>query len=101
MTIHLVTYRPLNSRPAGREAIKKHHLPPYVDGGCRREPDLQSAFPSISAVCRGANFAPRLKEGDTVVYITFLNHKEDQWRLTDILKVQERFESHQEAATWY
>ncbi len=101
MSIYLVTYRPLNINQPGRKAVRKHNLPPYIDGGCRREPDLQSAFPSISAVCRAGKFAPRLKVGDTVVYITVLDGATDTWRMTAILEVCERFESHKDAAEWY
>src|SRR5258708_20100495 len=96
MSIYLVTYCPLNINQPGRKAMKKHNLPPYIDGGCRREPDLQSAFPSISAVCRAGKFAPRLKVGDTVVYITFLDRATDTWRMTPILEVRECFKSHKD-----
>ncbi len=101
MSIYLVTYCPLNINQSGCKAMRKHNLPPYIDGGCRREPDLQSAFPSISAVCRAGKFAPRLKVGDTVVYITFLDRATDTWRMTAILEVREWFKSHKDAAAWY
>ena len=101
MSIYLVTYCPLNINQSGCKAMRKHNLPPYIDGGCRREPDLQSAFPSISAVCRAGKFAPRLKVGDTVVYITFLDRATDAWRMTAILEVREWFKSHEDAAAWY
>jgi hypothetical protein len=105
MTTYLVTYRPLIGKPAGREAIKQYNLLPYVDGSCRREPDFESPFPSISALCRGRNFAPRLQIGDIAIYITCLGrypgYQEDHWRFTAILEVFQRFTSHQEAAKWY
>jgi hypothetical protein len=50
-------------------------------------------------------FAPRLHEGDVIVYITvkgsYLGVKPPHWRLVSILKVIRRFESHVEAANWY
>lgn len=70
MSAYLVSYRPLVNRPAGVIAATRHGISPFVDGSCRREPDFQSEFPSISALCRGRNFAPRLRVGDTAAYIT-------------------------------
>jgi hypothetical protein len=83
----------------------RFRLPPFIDGSCRREPDFESAFPSISALCRGANFAPRLQRNDTAVYITtkgrWLGYPEPHWRLVAVLRARERFESHEDAARWY
>lgn len=59
---YLVTYRPLAYSVAGRKAAEAHGIPPFVDGSIRREPDLESAYPSISCLCRTARFAPRLRE---------------------------------------
>jgi hypothetical protein len=101
----LVSYRPLIKRRAGRVAAGQFGLPPFIDGSCRREPDFESVFPSISALCRGSNFAPRLHVGDTAVYLTtkgrWLGHAEPHWRLVAVLRVCERFEKHEEAADWY
>ncbi len=102
---YLSSYRPLVMYGRGKSAICRFGIPPFVDYSCRREPDFESRFPSITALCRGSNFAPRLNESDIVVYITrkekypgyCLPHR----RLTAILKVTKRFESHQEAADWY
>src|SRR5207245_1497794 len=62
-------------------------------------------FPSISALCRGANFAPRLERGDFVVYLTtkgrYLNDTVSGWRLIAVLRVLKRFNSHRDAAAWY
>lgn len=105
MKYFLNTYTPLIAYPAGRAAVLKHGLPPYIDGSCRREPDLESAFPSITAVCRGRIFVPRLNKGDTVVYITkkgsygSLNTR--HWRLVAILQVREVMPTHADAANWY
>jgi hypothetical protein len=99
------SFRPLANTTAGRAAVRRFGLPPFIDGSCRREPDLQSAFPSISALCRKGKFAPRLSIGDTIVYVTV----KGQWegasvrhrRLVAVLRVRERFASHEEAASWY
>jgi len=67
---YLCTYHPLTENLAGRAAICNHGLPPFIDGSCRREPDFQARVPSISALCRGRNFAPRLWPGDCIAYIS-------------------------------
>lgn len=102
---YLVTYRPLVLTRMGRRAVKDHGLPPFIDGSCRREPDFESAYPSITALCRGSRFAPRLQPGDRIVYITtkgsYLERRERHWRLTAVLRVLHRFPSHEQAASWY
>ena len=102
----LVTYRPLAVSNIGRNAAREHGLPPFVDGSCRREPDLQSSFPSISALCRTHVFAPRLSTGDEVVYITVLSNFgesgiEPHYRLVAHLAVTDVSDNHEEAASWY
>jgi len=101
----LATFRPLVRSARGRSAIREHSLPPFVDGSCRREPDFESAFPSITATCRGGNFAPRLRVGDRVAYLTvrgkYLGDSERGWRLVAVLRVLHRFASHPVAAAWY
>lgn len=103
--IFLAAYHPLVRNPRGVRASSNFDLPPFIDSSCRREPDLESIFPSISAICRGRVFAPRLKERDTVVYIAvkrpYKGYPEPHWRLTAILTVAHRFETHEEAAEWY
>jgi hypothetical protein len=105
MKIFLVSYRPLVRYPEGRIAIAKYDLPPFLDYSCRKEPDFASKYPSISALCRVDKFVPRLHKDDLVVYITSkgndLHIGFGHWRLTAILKVKHRFESHMEAVTWY
>lgn len=105
MTYYLASYRPLIVKRRGKSAIQKYGILPYVDDSIRREPDLESQFPSITAICRAEMFAPRLKESDTVVYITvkgnYPGYRDSHWRLTAILKVIKRFKSHQHAAKWY
>ena len=104
MTAYLAKYRPLLSTPEGQRAAERFKIPPFVDGSCRREPDLESKFPSITALCRGALFAPKLSVGDEVIYITFKNfyrQPSKHWRIVARLRVHRRFESHQHAAQWY
>ncbi len=102
---YLVTYRPLVRNGRGKAAVKQYGLAPYVDDSCRREPDLEAVFPSISGLCRGTWFAPRLSVSDVVVYLTvkgsYPGHPAAHWRLTAILKVVKKFESHGDAAAWY
>jgi hypothetical protein len=101
----LATYRPLVRSASGRQAIQQHSLLPFIDGSCRREPDFESRFPSITATCRGGNFAPRLQVGHRVAYLTvrgrYLGDSESGWRLVAVLRVLHRFESHPAAAVWY
>ena len=47
---YLCSYKPLRYTSAGRNAIAKTDLPPFIDGSCRREPDFQAQAPSISAI---------------------------------------------------
>jgi hypothetical protein len=67
--VFLTTYRPLCSRKAGRAAVERFGIPPYVGGSCRREPDLESRWPSVGAPCHGRLFAPRLRPSDVVVFL--------------------------------
>ena len=102
---YLVSYRPLVMNKMGKWAISRFDFPPYVDYSCRREPDFESEFPSITALCRGTKFAPRLKETDVAVYMTvkrkYPGCPSPHRRLTAILKVLKRFKSHEVAAEWY
>jgi len=101
----LVTFKPLCFNKQGRTAIQRYGFPPYIDASCRREPNLQSAYPSITALCRANLLAPKLEEGDEVAYITkqgaYKPHRFAHWRLVAILRVHRRFNSHEDAAAWY
>lgn len=105
MAIYLSTYHPLVRSLRGKAIIERHRLPPYVDDSIRREPDLESRYPSITAICHGKGFAPRLHVGDLAVYMTkkdrYPGGSEPDHRLVAILEVIERFESHEDAAHWY
>jgi hypothetical protein len=98
IVIYLVTCRPLIATRHGITAARRHGLPPFVDASCRREPDFENPRPSISAICRGRNFAPRLRVGDLAVYLTVKGRypglAEPHWRLVAVLEVVERFPSH-------
>ena len=102
---YLNSYHPLVESLRGKSAIEEFEIPPYVDYSCRREPDFESEYPSITALCRKSKFAPRLSQSDVVVYITvksrYPGHSVRHRRLTAIFKIIERFESHQLASEWY
>lgn len=106
-TIRLNSYKPLCINDFGKRAITEYGFAPFIDASCRREPDFENEFPSISALCRKGKFAPKLKEKDVVVYITVqsdyrteeikINHN----RLVAILQVAKVFKTHETAAEWY
>lgn len=101
----LATFRPLIRTARGRAAAQNRGLPLFIDGSCRREPDFESRFPSISATCRAGQWAPRLQEGDRVAYLTckhkYPGDEVSGWRLVAVLRVVKRFPHHREAARWY
>ncbi len=105
MGTYLVTYNPVCSNKKGRAAATYHKLPRFIDGSTRKEPDLELTYPSISSLCRGKNFAPRLEVGDIVIYLTkkgtYDGLKPSHYRLTAILSVMEVFDNHSDAAEWY
>lgn len=100
----LNSYTPICTSKKGRVAIDTHNIPPFADASCRREPDLEHRWPSITSTCRFRHFVPRLEKGDKIVYITKKGRyktNENGWRLTAILEVIEKFENHKQAAKWY
>jgi len=102
--IKLVTFQPICFKKKGLDAVQKFNFPPYIDGSCRREPDFENSFPSISALCRGNKFAPTLKKGDKAIYLSKKGNYNlgfKHWKLVAILEVVERFETHEAAALWY
>lgn len=102
---YLCSYKPIAITAQGRNAVAAYGLAPFISGSCRREPDFESVYPSISAVCRATKLAPRLDVGDKVVYITvkgrYLEYKKRHWRFVSVLEVIKRFENHTKAAEWY
>lgn len=101
----LNSYRPICSTKRGRQAMQKHGLPPFIDSSCRREPDFEASYPSISGLCRVDKFVPRLQVGDQVAYLTCKIRATSKGPLTRyfvaVLEVVERFERHEDAAAWY
>jgi hypothetical protein len=98
-------FRPLAKTQHGRTAIEQHMLPPFIDASCRREPDFESKYPSITALCRKGYFAPRLQLGDVVAYMTanfsFPPESGRTRRLVAVLRVQKSWQAHAHAAEWY
>lgn len=105
MSVYLNSYFPIAKTKIGLTRSIALNIPPFVDASCRREPDLESVFPSITSLCRFKLFAPRLEEQDVIVYIThkgsYLDIRFRHWRLVAIIKVIRRFDSHRKAASWY
>lgn len=104
MAAYIITFHPISETPVGQRAVSKFGYPPYIDGSCRREPDFQSPYPSITSLCRGNRFVPRLKRGDLILYLTVQGRWEDRrphWRLVGLLRVVHTLPSHEAAATWY
>jgi hypothetical protein len=97
-TIKLNSFRPLCWTELGLNAIEKYKLPPFIDASCRREPDFENPFPSISALCRQGQFAPHLQQNDIIAYITvgrdFKPYKQGH-HLIAILQVEEVYGTHQ------
>ncbi len=102
---YLNSYQPLAFSKEGREVVSVYGLLPFVDASCRREPDFESPYPSITAICRFRLFAPRLCVGDSVAYITwkgsYPNEGTRHRREIALLKILHTFKSHYEAAEWY
>src|SRR3954447_26918162 len=99
MPDYLVTFHPLTESQAGVRAVKRFALPPYIDASCRREPDLAHDMPAITALCRGRQFAPRLREGDRAIYMTVRglwdpSLDEKCWKLVGALHVLTQTPSH-------
>lgn len=104
MSVFLNSFTPLAVNPNGREAVRVHNLPPFIDGSCRREPDFENPFPAITGLCRTDRLVPRLSVGDLVIYITVkrkYGNKEKHWKFIGVLEVIERPGSHEEAYEWY
>ncbi len=102
--IKLNSFRPLCLTKSGLNAIKEYNLSPFIDASCRREPDFENPYPSISALCRQGSFAPHLKVDDVIVYMTigrkFQPFKKG-YHLVSILQVKEVYETHEIAKNEY
>ena len=102
--VYLVTFAPLAKTQAGRQAIARFGLPPFIDGSIRREPDFQHPLPAMTCLCRADKFVPRLRTGDLVVHMTqrsAFGLGRIQQRLVSVLRVIAECGSHDEAAAYY
>lgn len=97
--LYINSFHPLAKTRGGRAAAERHGLPPFIDGSIRREPDFQHPNPVITCLCRAGRFAPRLDEGDHVVYLTV--KEAGPQRLVAVLVVERLFPSHERAAEWF
>ena len=97
-TIKINSFKPLCHKQLGVMAIEKYGFPPFIDASCRREPDFENPFPSITALCRQGKFAPHLRKNNIVVYITtggtFKPYKLGH-HLIAILQVEEVYKTHE------
>lgn len=103
-TIRLNSYHPLCETEIGLNAINNFGFPSFIDASCRREPDFENSYPSISALCRQDKFAPQLYPNDIIIYMTVQgkwNTNYDHHRIIAILEVIERKENHLQAKLWY
>lgn len=88
----------------GMRAVTQHGFKPFIDASCRREPDFENDYPSITSLCRQEMFAPNLYPNDIVIYITVKGKwltNYDHYRLIAILEVIDRKDNHLQAASWY
>lgn len=96
---YLSSFSPLCSTRAGKKAIERYNIPPYIDGSCRREPDFENELPCITGLCR-PGFAEKLNEGDEIIYVT--NKKGvGSRKIIAKLRVLKIFNTHDEAANYY
>jgi hypothetical protein len=104
MNIFLNTFTPISINKIGRNNSKKHNIPPFIDGSCRREPDFQNEMPSITQLCRPGKLVPRLKVGDLVIYLTRLGSYDKSvahWNFVGILQVIDIVDDHTNAEVYY
>lgn len=102
---YLNVYHPLITTAFGCKARSSKDLYPFVDGSIRREPDLEHCYPPITCLCRADKFAPRLEVMDIVAYMTikgmYGNENVKHYRLTAVLQIIKKLNSHEEGAKWY
>jgi hypothetical protein len=95
----MTSFYPIVFNEAGQTAVKDHNLPPYIDGSCRREPDLEQDCPAITGLCR-PGFAAKLKVGDIVIYCTNKRGIGSR-KVVAVLEVTHTESDHESAAKWY
>ncbi len=102
---YLNSYIPLIAYKERHSDIERLRIPPYVDASCRREPDFESKYPAITALCRLDRLVKRLQAGDKVVYRTnkgrYDDYPEQHWRVVAGLEVIAKFDNHQDGKKWY
>lgn len=99
----LNTYHPLAGTPEGPWRHRQPSLPPFADASCRREPDLESDYPTITGLCRPPSVR-KLEIGDVVIYTTVRDAYEGiaaHRRMTAVLRVIAAHRSHPSAADFY
>ena len=102
--IKLNSFRPLCLTTTGLNAIDEYNFPPFIDASCRREPDFENPFPSITSLCRQGQFARHLKINDIIVYITIgrkFKPLKKGYHLVSILQVKNVYPNHEIAKTEY
>jgi len=99
MAVYFSSFYPLCCTDAGRTAVLKYGLPPFIDGSCRREPDFEHPFPALTGLCR-PGFSAKLKKGEIVIYTSNIKGVGRKY-LVAVLKVIETKEGHINAANWY
>jgi hypothetical protein len=89
----------------GMRAVHQHGYKPFVDFSCRREPDFDNKYPSISALCRKSKFAPHLKAHDIVIYTTLQGVyppiSAPHYRLVAILQIEQIYPTHHDGEIGY
>ncbi|MCY1604509.1 hypothetical protein [Staphylococcus pettenkoferi] len=103
--IRMVTYEPMIFKKRGIKVVDNNKdIPEFLDASIRTEPSLNVEYPGVSSLCRGSKLAPKLKEGDKMVYLTKKNmYGQDfkHWRLVAIIEVIKVMKTHEDAAKWY
>lgn len=99
----LNTYHPLAGTPEGPWRHRQPSLPPFADASCRREPDLESDYPTITGLCRPPSVR-KLEVGDVVIYTTVRDAYDGtaaHRRVTAVLRVIAAHRSHPSAADFF
>lgn len=103
--IRMVTYEPMVLAKEGQKIVDTNKdIPPFLDASIRTEPSLNVEYPGVSSLCRKSILAPKLEEGDKMIYLTKkgkYNKNYEHWRLVAIIEVIKVTKTHEEAAEWY
>jgi hypothetical protein len=99
MAVYFSSFYPLCCTKIGKESVSQFHLPPFIDGSCRREPDFENKYPCITGLCR-PGFSKKLEEGDIIIYSTNKRGIGSK-KIVAILEVIFLRPDHRSAAIWY